>query len=274
MQRFKSFYLEGVGKGGLEYEAKVRKAVITTLKSRAFAKDKRITLKPDNAGGFASNVVDMYLTLDGKDVPVEIKMDKNAQMGGPSVKINKGSKKYDFSAAGQDLEDDVAEMIIEAVKKKEKPIREWIKEMKKLEPIELHKQAGDYEVPFKTTKEAWAELQGRGLLKPINTKVIYNSKFIHNWYARKKCYYMQIGKMGLFYLKDNPLKLNVPQLKADIEIVIRLTRSGSGGTKLYPTQRNSQIRAIANLKVKGSKSPLSLDIPKDVEDIFQQMMKS
>lgn len=274
MQRFKSFYLEGVGKGGLEYEAKVRKAVITTLKSRSFAKDKRITLKPDTAGGFDSNVVDMYLTLDGKEVPVEIKMDKNAQMAGPSVKINKGSKKYDFSAAGQDLEGDVAGMIIEAVKKKEKPIRNWIKEMKKLEPIELHKQAGDYEVPFKTTKEAWEELQGRGLLKPINTKVVYNSKFIHDWYARKNCYYMQIGKMGLFYLKKNPLKLNVPQLKAEIEIFIRLTRSGSGGTKAYPTQRNSQIRAIANLRGKGSKSNLSLDNPKDVEEIFQQMMKS
>lgn len=271
MKGFKKYINEGIGVGGLAYEAKVRKSVIQTLKNRAFSKDKRITLKPDSAGGFASNVVDMYLTLDGKDVPVEIKMDKDAQMGGPSVKINKG-KPYGLSKAGEDLEDDVREMIINAVKSKERPIRNYIKQMKTLEPIELHKQAGVYEVPFKTTKEAWAILQKKGLLKPINTIVKYNTKFIHDWYARKKCYYIQIGKLGMFYLQKNPLGLKIPQLKADIEIYVRLTRSGSGGTKAYPTQRSSQIRAIASLKVKGGKSPLSLDNPKDVEEIFNQMM--
>ena len=261
---------EGVGSGGLEYEAKVRKAVTSALRDKKYSD--RITLKPDSAGGFANNVVDMYMTLDGKDVAFEIKMDKNAQMGGPSVKINKGNQLYSFSAAGDSLEDDVRELIINGVKEKEKAIRNWIKEMKKLEPKELHARAGDYEVPFQTTKEAWAELQGRGLLKPINTKIVYNERYIHNWYAKKKCYYMQIGQLELFYLKENPLNLNIPQFKGEIEIVVRLTRAGSGGTKAFPTQRNSQIRAIANLKAKGSKSNISLDRVSDVKKMFEEMI--
>lgn len=269
MKSFKTHVYEGVGAGGLQYEAKVRRAVTSALRVPDF---KNITLKPDLAGGFASNVVDMYMVFNGKEVAFEIKMDKNAQMGGPSVKINKNNQLYSFSAAGAALEDDVKDMILAAVKEKEKPIRNWIKEMKKLEPKELHDKTGDYEVPFQTTKEAWADLQGRGLLKPINTKVIYNTKYLQDWYAKKNCYYIQIGGMGLFYLKENPLDLPVPQLNAEIDVVIRLTRSGSGGTKQYPTQRNSQIRAIANLKAKGSKSPYSLDNVEHCKKLFYHTM--
>jgi len=273
MDKFKKFLnnasgnlREGVGVGGLEYEAKVRSAVAAAIKDPDLKG--RVVLKPDTAGGFASNVVDMYMSIDGKDVAFEIKMDKNAQMGGPSVKINKNNKPYSFSAAATALEDDVKEMILDAVKEKERPIRNWIKEMKKLEPIELHAEQGDYEVPFKTTKEAWATLQAKGLLKPINSKVTYDTRYLADWYAKKGCYYMQIGGMGLFYLKKNPLNLPIPKLNAAVEIVIRLTRSGSGGTKQYPTQRNSQIRAIANLRAKGTKSPYSLDKVEDVKKLF------
>lgn len=268
MINFSTFY-EGVGFGGLEYEAKVRRTVASALRKINAGRD--LTLKPDTAGGFANNVVDMYMNLKGKDIAFEIKMDKNAQMGGPSVKINKGGEKYSFSAAGEALEKDVKDLIIEAISTKEKNIRKWISEMKKLDPKDLHAKAGDFEVPFQTTKEAWAELQGRGLLKTINTKVIYNTKYIHDWYAKKGCYYMQIGKAGLFYLKENPLNLPIPQLNAQIEIVIRLTRSGSGGTKAYPTQRNSQIRCIANLKAKGTSS-YSLDNEKQCIEIFNHML--
>ena len=261
---------EGVGKGGLEYVAKVRSALSNALKDKALSG--RISLKPDTAGGFASNVVDMYLIIDGKERAFEIKMDRNAQMGGPSVKINKGGQLYSFSEAGGALEDDVKQMIIEAVKEKETAIRFWISEMKKMEPIKLHAKSGDYEVPFQTTKEAWTILQARGLLKPINSKVVYNTKYLHDWYAKKKCYYMQIGGMGLYYLKENPLNLPVPQLNAEVEIVVRLTRAGSGGTKVYPSQRNSQIRAIAGLKAKGSKSPYSLDNVNDVKKLFKELL--
>lgn len=271
MKTFKSFLSEGVGTGGLVYEGKVRKAVTAAIRDKDLKS--RVVLKPDDSGGFSSHVVDMYVEFDGKEHAFEIKMNKDAQMGGPSVKINKGNTLYSFSAAGDSLEQDVRDMIVDAVKQKEQPIRNWIKEMKKLEPKDLHAQQGDYEVPFKTTKEAWAILQGKGLLKPINSKVIYDTRYLHDWYAKKKCYYMQIGGMGLYYLKENPLNLPIPQLKATVEIVIRLTRAGSGGTKAYPTQRNSQIRAIANLKAKGQKSNYSLDKVSDVKKLFKDILK-
>jgi len=272
MINLKQWLDEGVGSGGLAYEAKVRKIVAKAIKSDQKLK-KTHTLKPDSAGGYANNVVDMYMTVivpPDQDVAFEIKMDKNAQMGGPSVRINKGGDKYSFSKSAEALEDDVKLMIIEAIDSKEKQIRKYIKRMKKEEPIELHKANGDYEVPFKTTKESWAVLQKEGLMKPINTKVNYNSKFIHDWYAKKKCYYIQIGGSGLFYMKENPLNLPIPQLTADIEIRIRLTRSGSGGNKKYPTLRSSQLRCIAGLKAKG-KSKYSLDNVKDAAYLFDVM---
>ena len=185
---------------------------------------------------------------------------------------NKGGKEYSFTKAGEALEQDVQDMIILAIKSKEKDIRKYIKRMKQEEPKSLHDQNGDYEVPFKTTKETWAVLQKEGMLKPINTRVKYNTKFIHDWYAKKNCYYIQIGGIGMFYLKKNPLNLPIPQLNAEIEIYIRLTRSGSGGTKAYPTQRASQLRCIAQLTAKG-KSDYSLDNPKDAEFILDAMLK-
>lgn len=265
--------MESVGSGGLEYEAKVRKVVEKAIKDTDLDLKKTHTLKPDNSGGFDNSVVDMYMTViipPKQEVPIEIKMNKNAQMGGPSVKINKGGNEYSFSKAGAALEQDVQDMIITAVKSKEKDIRKYIKRMKQEEPLDLHASNGDYEVPFKTTKETWGVLQKEGMLKPINTIVNYNTKFIHDWYAKKKCYYIQVGGIGLFYMKKNPLNLPIPQLKADIEIYIRLTRSGSGGTKAYPTQRSSQIRCIAKLKAKG-KSKYTLDNLDDTKFILDAM---
>jgi hypothetical protein len=276
MIKFKAFSVleEGVGAGGLAYEAKVRSTVEKALKAGKLKKSHN--LKPDDGGGYDNSVVDMYMTVvlpPKTEVPIEIKMDANAQMGGPSVKINKGKDEYTFSKAGEALEQDVQDMIIDAVKGKEKDIRKYIKRLKQEEPKELHQANADYEVPFKVSKEAWGTLQKEGMLKPINVKVKYNTKFIHDWYAKKKCYYIQIGKSGLFYMKKNPLNLPIPQLSADIEIYIRLTRSGSGGTKAFPDQRSSSIRCIANLKAKG-KSDYSLDNLDDAKFILDSMLKS
>jgi hypothetical protein len=268
-------FIEGIGQGGLDYEDKVRSTVEKVLKDKALNLKKTHTLKPDDSGGYDNSVVDMYMTVvvpPKQEIPIEIKMNKNAQMGGPSVKINKGKDEYSFSKAGDALEMDVQEMIIKAVKSKEKDIRNFIKRMKQEEPKELHASNGDYEVPFKTTKEAWGVLQKEGMLKPINTVVNYNTKFIHDWYAKKKCYYIQIGGIGLFYMKKNPLNLPIPQLKADIDIYIRLTRSGGSGTKAYPTQRSSSIRCIAKLKAKG-KSKYTLDNLEDAKFILDSMTK-
>jgi hypothetical protein len=271
MKNFKAHLEEGVGTGGLDYEDKVRKVVSKALGDKKLKKTHK--LKPDDSGGFDNSVVDMYMTVEippSTEVPIEIKMNKDAQMGGPSVRINKGSDEYSFSKAGAALEQDVQDMIIAAIKTKEKDIRNYIKRMKQEEPLDLHQANGDFEVPFKTTKESWAVLQKEGLMKPINTVVKYNTKFIHDWYAKKKCYYIQIGGIGLFYMKKNPLNLPIPQLKADVEINIRLTRSGSGGTKAYPSQRSSQIRCIAKLKAKG-KSKYTLDKASDAKFILDAM---
>lgn len=276
MKTFKQLISEGVGSGGLEYEGKVRAAVTEVLGTGQYRNDQLI-LKPDDAGGFANNVVDMYLNYKGNDIAVEIKMDRNAQMGGPSVKISPDGK-YSLSGAGAELPETVQVKMINATKDMEPHIRKWIETQKQMDNIdpevkELFQKNADLQMPFISTKEVWAELQGQGMLKPLNVKFQEDSSFIHDWYARKNCTYIQIGGAGLFYMKSDPLNLKaigVPQLNGNIEVRCRMTRSGGGGTSAFPTKRSAQIRCIAGLKTKGS-SPISLDNPADVKKIFDHM---
>ena len=81
---FKQFFTERrYGEGGLEYEDEVRKAI-----AQASPELSNFDVLPDMAGGFASNVVDLYAVIDGKQYGFEIKQNANAQMGGSSPKAN------------------------------------------------------------------------------------------------------------------------------------------------------------------------------------------
>lgn len=270
MLKFKSFLEEGtVAVGGLEYEAKVRRAVAATLKKM---KNSDLTLKPDLAGGFASNVVDMYMDLKGKEIAFEIKMDKNAQMGGSSVKFD-GSNWTLAEKGKANIEADTQELLIKAAQGKVREYKALMTHLKTYEPKKLHKEIK--KIPFRCTKPAWEKAVAAGKLKPTNTTVKFNAKFIHDWYAGKGCYYMQIGKLGLFYLKSNPLKLPVPQLAGDIEITMRLVRGGAQMLKTGEFKGENvstvNLRAQGKLKLKG-KSTYSLDNQKDCEVIFNHML--
>lgn len=278
MKTFKQIISESIGSGGLEYEGRVRESVSAALKAGKF---KNLTLKPDDAGGFANNVVDMYLNLNGNDIAVEIKMDRNAQMGGPSVKISPDGK-YSLSGAGAELPETVQLKMINAAKSMEGGIRAWIQSQRDLvadmddeDPVKkLVMSNPDLAMPFGSTKEIWSNLQGKGMLKPLNVAFTEESGFIHDWYARKKCNYIQIGKAGLFFMKDDPLGLKsigVPQLNGEIQVRCRMTRSGGGGTAAIPTKRSGQIRCIAGLKTKNT-SPLSLDKPEDALKVFNHII--
>ena len=270
MKTFSSFLEEGnVAVGGLEYEAKVRKAVSNTLKNQDF---KNIKLLPDLAGGFASNVVDMYMTINNKKIGFEIKMDKNAQMGGSSLKFD--GKSWTLAEKGAaNIEADTQELLIKAAEEKVKEYKKLINHLKTYEPKKLH--SGINQIPFRVTKPAWEQAVAAGMLKPTNAAVKFDTTFIHNWYAGKNCYYMQIGKLGLFYLKKNPLNLPIPQLKGEIEIALRLVRGGASMLKTGEFKGENvstvNLRAQGKLKLKGS-SPYSLDNINDCNTIFNHIL--
>ena len=108
------------------------------------------------------------------------------------------------------------------------------------------------------------------MLGKINKNTKTGVGFIVKHYNKKGVYYIQIGGSGLFYMGKNPLKLPVPELKADIQIEMRL---GYGGGKLsFPTDpptpaRSAGLRLIGRLLTRG-KSPYSLDNEEDVKKLF------
>jgi hypothetical protein len=54
---------------------------------------------------------------------------------------------------------------------------------------------------------------------------------IHELYARKGIYYIQIGGLGLFHLQSDPANLGVPQLSQEVNFEIRPGKSGSDKVK-------------------------------------------
>lgn len=120
------------------------------------------------------------------------------------------------------------------------------------------------------SKEGRDILKKKGLLAKINKNVKTSANFIIKHYNKKGVYYINIGGSGLFYMGKNPLKLPVPELKAEIQIEMRL---GYGGGKLFfPTDPPTPARS-AGLRIQGrllskGKSPYSLDKEEDIRKLF------
>lgn len=265
VKSFKSFLEEGMVDGGLAYEKKVRDAV-----TAAFRKFPNLTLKPDDSGGYNANVVDMYIKMpskyiNGGELAIEIKQDANAQMGGSSIKYENGD--FVFAEKGRSsIDSDTQQLIIDALSSKERDIEKLLKTVQKMEPVDYHKNIKS--IPFTATKTAFEKLTQLGYLRPINTVVRKDTQFIMDHYAKKGCYYIQIGGIGLFYLKSNPLNLPVPQLSGEINIEIRFARSGSTMSKTVGEKTaGAGLRVQARFKGKG-KSPYTLDKIEDVITLF------
>ena len=258
---FKQFFTERrYGEGGLEYEDEVRKAI-----AQASPELSNFDVLPDMAGGFASNVVDLYAVIDGKQYGFEIKQNANAQMGGSSIQFSKG--KFSFAAAGAKAIDPDTQLLIQAeLKGIKKPIGELFRFLRSQDPKDFHKKIET--IPFTATKEAFIAAKEEGLLIPLNVKVSRDATFIHDHYNKKGCHYMQIGGAGLFYLKKNPLNLPIPQLKGSIDIEIRLGRAGSRMIKSIGMEAaGCGLRAQARFKGE-SVSPYSLDNYEHVLELF------
>ena len=112
--------------------------------------------------------------------------------------------------------------------------------------------------PSSCKKETWNAARSSGLLKPVNTKVRRDTSFLVDHYSKKGVDYIQIGGAGLFYLKDNPAGLPVPQLKGEIDIELRAGRSGSRLNADGVSYVGASLRAQGRLKFEGS-SPYTLD---------------
>ena len=255
-----------VGAGGVNYEAAVAKAI-----SQAAKKFKgHVKIKDDNltSAGYSNVGVDLEVEVAGKNFAIEIKQNKDAQMGSTSVRYNLETDEI-YLVHPDDVDEEAQQLFIDTTISKKNDFIKFIKRVKQLTPQPYKQKIKTNVVPFGPLwTEAWRQAQKEGLLKQLNGKIRFdNTDFIAKRYNRKGVYYIQIGGAGLFYLLSNPLKLPVPKFEGEIDIELRLKLGGSGGTpKASPTYSVS-----GRLKT-TIESPLSLDNPADVATVFQTII--
>ena len=252
-----------VGAGGVEYENTVLRVIKPQIK-----KIPKMSLKPSaSTAAFAATEPDLVLLYNGKQVNIEIKQDAKAQMGGGSYNYDMKTKKFSLSAKTV-IDPSIDSKIKEILESKAPELDHLLKHAKKKDTKVLSEQISG--LPLKAAKTVWEELTMRGFLIPLNSKIAVPYTFLHDHYAKKNCFYIQIGGAGLFYLKKNPLKLPIPQLKVPMAIELRVGRAGSKLDKgLGIEVATGNIRAQGRLdSKKGISSPFSLDNPGDLLKLF------
>ncbi len=259
---------------GLVYEQVVRKSI-----SDAASNISTLKMRPDTGGAYDATVVDIYLDVikDNRfqKVGVEVKLDKKAQLGGTSVNYDMAERKFFLSEkAVKEVDPDTAEMVLDAAKTTQRNLDKFLNFLREQEPVEYHNNITG--LPVTAAKEAYEDARKKGLLVPLNKRIFHNISFVHDHYEHKKCYYIQIGGMGLFYLKKNPLKLPIPQLTGSIDIEMRFGRAGSRMNKEYGIPvAGGNYRIQGRLKIAGNfiggKSPYSLDKKEDVATLFKDI---
>lgn len=248
------------GSGGLEYENRVLSAIKANISKTPYK------IKPSTAG-FSAHEVDLILLYNSHQIAIEIKQDKNAQMGGGSY--NYDMKTGKFTMSGKTVMDPaIANKIVEALNDKQAALDKALEYAKKHSPVSLAQNING--LPLKTTKDVWEDMTKNRLLVPLNAKIDVPTTFLYDHYKKKGCYYIQIGGAGLYYLHSNPLNLPVPQLKANMQIELRLARAGSTlDGKLKVKVASGNIRAQGRLNGKTvTASPYTLDRAGDFMTVF------
>jgi len=259
---------------GLLYEQVVRKSI-----SDAASNISTLKMHPDTGGAYDSTVVDIYLDVikDNRfqKVGVEVKLDNKAQLGGTSVNYDMTSHEFSLSKkAAKEVDPDTAEMILSAAETTRKKLDDFLNFLREQEPLAYHNNIDG--LPVTAAKDAFEDARKKGFLVPLNKRIRHTMSFVYDHYEHKKCYYMQIGGMGLFYLKKNPLNLPIPQLTGSIDVEMRFGRAGSRMNKEYGIKvAGGNYRIQGRLRVAsnsiGRRSPYSLDNKKDVATLFKDI---
>lgn len=240
---------EKMSAGGFQYEAKVIKALMA---AKAAGNIK-------HGAGANAAAADADMNIFGNIFDVEIKLNRNAQMGGSSIRYNKNGEIQLVSP----LEEDTENLLISAVKTKKKEINDLLNFIVHQEPEAINKRAIKF--PLSCTKEAWIKAQEANKL--INVRVPLTAEFISKHYAKKGIYYIQIGGSGFFYMAKNPANLPIPKLEGNIVIEIRSARGGSKKLSSGVRVVGAGIRVQGRLKTKN-KSPYTIDDPESIQKML------
>ena len=267
-------------RGGDEYERKVMQVLAKIEKN--FPTKFRIDRSVMGGGSDSHGSGDIMLIVNGVRMPIEIKMNATAQMGGTSVRYERseGRGYYDdpmdaFVFVDSNLKEEDKIMYLDSIasSKKLPALNDWMDHingfkktyyMKSGKSITVNDVSfvGKSDDPSAVTKEAWESAQKLGLLKAINSEVTRDAEFICDHYQKKNppVNYIQIGGAGLFHTGKNPLGIkDIPKLQGGINVEMRL---GPGGAKTNKSlgieTKSSTLRLQGRLAFKA-KSNHSLD---------------
>jgi len=260
MKTFSKYLEETVGQAGLDYELKVYKAMNSAKIPGLNAGDK------PGAGFSNVGAGDIEASYNGKPFNIEIKASTKDQMGGTSFRYDMQGQRF---TPAKEMDQDDLDLFLPVLKEKAKDIDNYIKASWQEEPKQFHKN--NRGVPIKVSTTARESLIKKGFTAKIATNIKAPVSFIIKHYNKKGVYYINIGGAGLFYMGKNPLKLDVPELKAEIQVELGLRFSGS---KLsFPTQPEKTPARSAGLRIQGrmltkTKSKYNLDNKDDVEKLF------
>jgi len=212
------------------------------------------------AAGASNAVGDADFKINGKAHLIEVKLNKNAQMGGTSVSYLYNGEELEIINV---VEPEVTDLIYEAVKNQSKKLDALLRFFAcKWDPTISS-------FPLRVPKTIWTQAQNDGLL--VNSKIQTDvNKFLAKFYRNKGVDYIQIGKCGLFHLGRNPAKLPVPKLKGTVNLEIRTARSGSKMSKSLGCKvATGAIRVQARLKTKNI-SPYTLDDADSIKTMIRE----
>jgi hypothetical protein len=223
--------------------------------------------KDDGLGNFNSHEVDLKLNTNFGQTNIEVK-GKGSQFGETSFKYDE--KMGTFYPAKSHLDKSFVDMVTENALL---PIKNFIGDLLEFLRNSHSFQKEITEIPFRVTKQSWVEAKKNGLLIPIAKKIPFTEQLIVNHYNSKcsGCYYMQIEGKGLFYLGKNPLNLPIPEFKGEINVEVRLKRSGSSLVKSI----NEKVAGVGLIVVgrltADIRSPYSLDNANHVAELFSSI---
>jgi hypothetical protein len=249
---------------GIVYENRVKNVLRTTISSLPSIK----LLDEGGNGNFNSHDTDLKLSIAGHAVDIEIK-GKGAQMGETSFRY---CPHTGFEPAKEHLEPGFVELVRDNALLPIQPhIDELLKFFRAYAPEPFHETVT--EIPFRVTRQAWMSARTAGLLIPIAKIFPFSASLITDHY-NNKCggvFYIQIENKGLFYMGKNPLNLPVPPLEGNINVEVRLKRSGSVLAKSINQKVASATLIVVGRLKNDAVSPVSLDCPEKVFKLFKEI---
>jgi len=242
-------YVKEMSQRGFDYEEEI----ISILNSVGMAGNIK------SGAGASAAAADADININGEIYKIEVKLNNKAQMGGTSIRYYPMADDVNqkFSIVSTAVDEDTVELIEQALGDKVDDLNNLLSFL------------GAKHFPLKVEVDRWLEARQAGLLRPLNVKIKRTSKFIVDHYSKKGIDYIQIGGSGLFYLKNNPANLPIPQLEGEINVEIRPGRSGSKTRKDGVKIAAAGIRVQARLQFDG-KSPYSLDNPEQIRQMIIQ----